>query len=103
MENKMNEQELKEIKDLKMAYKQIGDSLGQVEINIALLNIQKEKMLDSLKELQIGEAKFAEMLKYKYGEGNFNFETGEFFPKEVTPVVEPIQHPIDLKQNTLVN
>ena len=90
---KFTEEEMKNINDLRNDVSQVFVKLGQISI----------ERTNRLKELDTTEselfAKHAELVEFeqdlfkglneKYGDGNFNPETGEFTPVPVTESEQP--------------
>ena len=52
--------------------------LGQLEIEIQNLNIQKENILSQVTLFNQEKTDLGKMLQDKYGEGTFDLESGEF-------------------------
>ena len=51
--------------------------MGSVDIQRAILEGQRNSILDKLADLQEKSNKTAKELQKKYGDGNINLETGE--------------------------
>lgn len=75
---KLTEQELQDLKEFQVKSNQITMSLGQVEVQKAILEGQKSELLNQLADLQETQTKLGKELQEKYGIGNINIETGEF-------------------------
>jgi len=77
MENKtLTQEELQQLKDIRSEVLQLASTLGEVSYQEVLLNIDKARIADAIKEVRIKEqALFAEFGK-KYGDGVVNIETG---------------------------
>ena len=67
---KLTADELQTVKSIKQEYTDLAFSLGELEIQKALL-------LDTQKELIAKEKQVAKQLQEKYGEGTIDLETGE--------------------------
>lgn len=80
MENviKLAEQELQEIKDLQQQQEILIGNFGQLEYQIQLLELQKEKLIEQLESIRIQETKIANELSEKYGNGSIDVEKGTF-------------------------
>jgi len=52
--------------------------LGQLEIEIQNLNLQKESILSQVTSFNKEKVGLAKTLQDKYGEGTFDLESGEF-------------------------
>ena len=51
---------------------------GEIEMSIQILELQKDRLVESLQELKEKETTYGQILQDKYGNGNINTETGEF-------------------------
>jgi len=87
--NKITEEELKEINELRTKIsKTVGES-GQIVLQIKLLQ-EEIKTLESkiseetttFQKLISEEQELVKRLSEKYGTGSINFETGEFTPEK---------------------
>ena len=87
--NKISEQELAEINDLRLKInKSIGES-GQAILQIKLLQDDIKKLETKINEEAVQfqtlideEQQLVKRLSEKYGTGSINFETGEFTPEK---------------------
>ena len=75
-----SEQELKEIKDLRMSLNTLTFQLGQVYIEKMKIEEQENIFKNQLKELEKNEITIAKKLSSKYGKGSIDIETGTFIP-----------------------
>ena len=77
MENKtLTQEELQQLKDIRSQVLQLASTLGEIGYQEVLLNMDKAKVADAIKETRTKEqALFAEFGK-KYGDGVVNIETG---------------------------
>ena len=83
MEKKtLSEEELITIQNLKEKFTEITTFLGNLEMQILNLELEKDNIKEELKSLKVQEVSLAEELKNKYGDGNISLETGEFTPFE---------------------
>jgi hypothetical protein len=86
---KFTEEEISSIKGFRDNFSQITARLGEIEIENIILKSQ-QSTLDKLKldeeskyvKLREEEIKLAGELKEKYGDGEFDLETGIFTPAE---------------------
>jgi len=84
---KFTEEEISQIKSFRDNFSQITARLGEIEIENIILQSQKDN-LDRVKseeqskyvKLREEEIKLAGELKEKYGDGEFDLETGIFTP-----------------------
>tara|TARA_B110000977_G_scaffold1248_1_gene1789 strand:- start:173 stop:466 length:294 start_codon:yes stop_codon:yes gene_type:complete len=75
-----SEQELKEIKDLRLSLNTLTFQLGQVYIEKMKIEEQENIFKNQLKELEKKEISIAKILSSKYGKGSIDIETGTFIP-----------------------
>ena len=86
---KFDELEIQKIQKFKTDFSEITARLGEVEIELTLLDSQTnhiEGIKQSLKEkyikLRESEVELAAELRQKYGEGEFDIDSGVFTPKK---------------------
>ena len=75
-----SEEELKEIKDLRMSLNTLTFQLGQVYIEKMKIEEQENIFKNQLKDLEKNEISIAKKLTSKYGKGSIDTETGTFIP-----------------------
>ena len=75
-----SEEELKEIKDLRMSLNTLTFQLGQVYIEKIKIEEQENIFKNQLKDLEKKEISIAKTLSSKYGKGSIDIETGTFIP-----------------------
>ena len=75
-----SEQELKEIKELRMSLNTLTFQLGQVYIEKMKIEEQENIFKNQLKVLENKEISIAKKLASKYGKGSIDIETGTFIP-----------------------
>lgn len=86
---KFEKEEIDKIQKFKNDYADVTAKLGELEIELIIYEQQK-KQLDSYKEqlqskylqLRQDEVKLANELKEKYGDGEFDINSGIFTPKK---------------------
>jgi DNA repair exonuclease SbcCD ATPase subunit len=86
---KFTEEEIGKVQSFKEQFSEVVARLGEVEIELTLINNQieqienyKTQLKNKYMELRDNEIKLAEELKEKYGEGEFDISTGIFTPKQ---------------------
>jgi hypothetical protein len=79
---KLSEEELKTLKGYQQRQNQITFNLGNLDIQKAILEGQRNQILENLANLQEASNKTAKELQEKYGDGNIDLETGEFIVAE---------------------
>jgi hypothetical protein len=74
---KLTTEELETIKSIKIEYNNLAVSLGELELQKA--NIEKDKQALLLQSAQLSEKEsvLAKQLSDKYGNGTINLDTGE--------------------------
>jgi predicted nuclease with TOPRIM domain len=84
---KFEKEEIEKIENFKREFSEVTARLGEVEIELTLIDTQKtniENFKAQLKqkylEMRESEIKLAGELKEKYGEGEFDINTGIFTP-----------------------
>jgi len=79
MEKKvLTQEELNAIKTLRQKAADLTATLGQIEMQILALSLDKEAIKDIFIELRTEEQTLTKQIKEKYGDGQFSLETGEF-------------------------
>ena len=73
MSNKLTDEELQVIKDIRQEYANLAMAFGELEL-------QKFNIIEAQKELVDKETKLVKKLKEKYGEGTIDLSTGEIKP-----------------------
>lgn len=86
---KFTNEEIEKIQSFKDQFSEVVARLGEVEVELTLINNQMEavenyktQLKGKYLELRDGEIKLAEDLKEKYGEGEFDISSGVFTPKQ---------------------
>ena len=79
---KLSEKELSTLKEFQEKNSKIIAELGNIEININMLQKQKETTLKEFETLQGDQNLIGKELQEKYGAGNIDLEKGEFTPVE---------------------
>jgi hypothetical protein len=74
----LTEQELNDLKTIQEQGNQLMMKFGEIEMSIQILELQKDRLVESLQELKEKETTYGQILQDKYGNGNINTETGEF-------------------------
>ena len=85
---KFTEEELKSITNIRNGNSRIISELGQVELQLFLVNEELEKLQEmkstlqiQFKNLQAEESNLVSSLNEKYGIGTVDINTGEFVPE----------------------
>ena len=77
---KLSQDELQEIGQLRAEYSQIYQSIGSIQAEIKLLEIENNRNFAILDEIKRKENELFDKLKEIYGVGTVNLESGEFTP-----------------------
>ena len=76
----LEKNEISKLKELRQNFTDLTTTIGNIEIQIMNLEIQKDKLKENLLNLQKEEAVLAKKLEDKYGEGSISLDSGEFLP-----------------------
>ena len=84
MENqiKLSQEEIDAIKNLQVSQQNLITQFGQLEYQMQLLELQKDKLVEVMGELQEQEVTIGKDLNEKYGNGTVDLETGMFTKTE---------------------
>jgi hypothetical protein len=81
MEKKvLAQEEITQLKNVRERRVQLVESFGILESRLQEINLQKENLKDSLKQLIQEETDLGRNLQQKYGDGSIDLEKGEFIP-----------------------
>ena len=75
-----SEQELNELKELRIKINNLTLQFGQISISITKLKSSKKELESKLLDLEKEESNIAKKLSDKYGDGSINLESGTFTP-----------------------
>ena len=76
-QNKITDEELKELNDFQQSINIITYQLGQIELNQHNLNKEKEVIIAQYEQLLLKEKELGDKLKEKYGNSQLDLKTGE--------------------------
>lgn len=86
-EKEFLQEDIDSVKKLQNGYARTTAQIGQVEIELHLLNKRlknmqeyREKLFEEYSELQDEEKKLVETLNEKYGDGVLDLDSGKFIP-----------------------
>ena len=77
---KLSEAEIGLLKNLQEEFNATSAQLGQIETQIVAINVQKEAVVEKLKNIYKEEAELADKLKDTYGDGTVDIGSGIFTP-----------------------
>ena len=81
MENKkLSTEVVATLKSYQDTTNEIVGGLGQIKLNIELLEQKEDELLERFRTLQKSQSATAVELTKKYGDGNLDIEKGEFIP-----------------------
>ena len=75
---KLLQEEIDNLTQLQQAQQNIVTQFGQVELQLQTLELQKDILIENLKQLQEQESTIGKQLNEKYGDGTINLEQGTF-------------------------
>ncbi len=79
---KLSQEEIDQIKQLQSNQQALVGQFGQVEYQLQLLEMQKDKLVETIGALQEEETKIGQGLNEKYGNGTVDLESGVFTKTE---------------------
>ena len=79
---KLSQEEIDQIKQLQTQQQTLVGQFGQVEYQLQLLEMQKDKLIEVINQLQEEESKIGQALNEKYGNGTVDLESGVFTKTE---------------------
>tara|TARA_R110000796_G_scaffold19932_6_gene59613 strand:- start:392 stop:640 length:249 start_codon:yes stop_codon:yes gene_type:complete len=82
MNKKLTQEEIDNLNNLKKSYAELTSMVGNIEIQIMTLNLQKDQLKNNLFQIQQEEIKLGKELEEKYGNGSISLENGEFIPNK---------------------
>jgi hypothetical protein len=77
-EQKLTPEEVTNLKTLQSEQQNIISTFGELEYQIQLLEIEKEKIVEELEQFKQQEKQLASILSTKYGDGIINLEKEVF-------------------------
>ena len=79
---KLSQEEIDQIKQLQVNQQTLVSQFGQIEYQMQLLELQKDKLVETIGQLQEEETKIGQSLTEKYGTGTVDLESGMFTKTE---------------------
>ena len=74
----LSQEELDNFKQLQATQQKLISRFGQVEYQLQVLEAQKDKLVESLAQLQEEEINLGRVLTEKYGNGSIDIDSGLF-------------------------
>ena len=78
--SKLTSEEIQQLTELKTKYNQLVGVIGNIEVQMMSLSLQKEQLKAEFLTIQEEEIKLGKELEEKYGNGTISLENGEFSP-----------------------
>tara|TARA_R110002153_G_scaffold62236_1_gene167410 strand:+ start:3117 stop:3362 length:246 start_codon:yes stop_codon:yes gene_type:complete len=78
--SKLTSGEIQQLTELKTKYNQLVGVIGNIEVQMMSLSLQKEQLKAEFLTIQEEEIKLGKELEEKYGNGTISLENGEFSP-----------------------
>ena len=75
---KLLQEEIDSLNQLQQAQQNIVTQFGQIEVQLQTLELQKDILVENLKQLKEQETTVGKQLNEKYGDGTINLEQGIF-------------------------
>lgn len=72
------QEEIDNLNQLQQAQQNIVTQFGQLEVQLQTLELQKDILVENLKQLKDQETTIGKQLNEKYGDGTINLESGTF-------------------------
>jgi hypothetical protein len=79
---KLTQEELTQLTEFKKTNDNLIWEFGQIEMNLSILETQKNDLKERLNKTNKDQNEFAKTLNTKYGNGSIKMETGEFIPTQ---------------------
>jgi hypothetical protein len=76
----LTQEEIQSLKNIQNNQSSLIEQLGVLEYRIQILELEKQKLKQTLQNQLEEEEKIGKQLQQKYGDGNINLEKGEFIP-----------------------
>jgi hypothetical protein len=73
----LTQEELQELKSIKEEILAAASALGEIEYQNTILQIEREKVVEKIKDIKDREQTLLRSFGQKYGDGVINLETGE--------------------------
>jgi len=78
--SKLTSEEIQQLTELKTKYNQLVGVIGNIEVQMMSLSLQKDQLKSEFLTIQEEEIKLGKELEEKYGNGTISLENGEFSP-----------------------
>lgn len=76
----LTQEEIQSLKNIQGRQQALLSMFGDLEYKIQILELEKQKLKQSLQKQLEEEEKIGKQLQQKYGDGSIDLERGEFIP-----------------------
>jgi hypothetical protein len=76
----LTQEEIQSLKTIQSNQSLLIEQLGLLEYRIQILELEKQRLKQTLQKQLEEEEQIGKQLQQKYGDGNINLEKGEFIP-----------------------
>ena len=77
----LTQEELQQLKNIKKEVLAAASTLGELDYQTVLIQLERGKMIDEIKDIKEREQQLLKSFGQKYGDGIINLETGEIEPR----------------------
>ena len=77
----LTQEELQELKGIKDEVLSIASALGELEYQSTLIELEREKLVEQVRDVREREQQLLKGFGQRYGDGIINLETGEIDPR----------------------
>ena len=76
----LTQEEIQSLKNIQSRQQALLNMFGDLEYKIQILELEKQKLKQTLQTQMKEEEEIGKQLQQKYGDGSINLEKGEFIP-----------------------
>lgn len=77
----LTQEELQQLKGIKDEVLTTASALGELEYQSTILELERENLVDRIRDIRNREQQLLKSFGQKYGDGIINLETGEIDPR----------------------
>jgi len=77
----LTQEELQELQTIKQSILGIASALGELEFQNTIIQLEKERLVEQVRQVKEKESEVLKGFGQKYGDGIINLETGEIDPR----------------------
>jgi len=82
MSQTISQEDLAQLKSVREQVLQLASALGELGYQEVLINLEKEKITNAIKEVRAKEQSLLQSFGQQYGDGIVDLETGEIKPRQ---------------------